>query len=257
VSLLRIGELARRSGVSVPTVKHYLREGLIRPARRTGRTMAWYAPSDVERIRAIKELQQHQYLPLDVIKQALAKERAAPDELAAATAIADVLARHRGTRSRSRAELIGQGVDARHLDWLAAAGLAVPSATDGCYRDDDLALLATLGAARRAGISADMLPFGILGEYLVALRHLVEVELALFRDGVLARADRSAIPALAAAATELSERLVVLLRRKLLLPTLTRIVQEERREVASDHRARRVSRRTRTPRRRRREGDVR
>src|SRR5437868_6456142 len=83
----RTAQLAKRSGVPVATLKHYLREGLIAPTKKSGRTMSWYAPSLVSRVKAIKELQQRQFLPLDVIRDALAKEGSAPDELAAAGAI--------------------------------------------------------------------------------------------------------------------------------------------------------------------------
>ena len=217
--LLRIGALAKAAGVPVATLKHYLREGLIVPARKTGRTMSWYAPSAVATVKAIKALQQEHFLPLDVIRDALAGGGAAVDDLGAAAAIARVLEKHTGPKSRSREELIVRGVAAQDLDWLAASGLARPG-KDGRYRGDDLALLATLGAARKAGISPAMLPFSILGEYVAALQRLVEIELALFRDGVLGRAKPQAVPALTTAATELSERLVVLVRRKLLLPTL-------------------------------------
>ena len=230
--MLKIAELAERSGVSIATLKHYLREGLIAPAKKTGRTMSYYDEGTVARVRAIKELQQRQFLPLDLIKRTLAAD-SAPDELAAANAIAGVLAKHRGTQALTRAELITRGADERELDWLAAADLAVP--VDGVYRGDDLAVLQTLGAARKAGISPTMLPFEILREYLAALRRLVEVELQMFRAGVLARAESSELPALTTAATELSERLVMLLRRKLLLPTLQRIVEEEERHEP-DHR---------------------
>ncbi|MEO6775706.1 MAG: MerR family transcriptional regulator [Kofleriaceae bacterium] len=229
--MLKIAELAERSGVSIATLKHYLREGLIAPAKKTGRTMSYYDEPTVARVRVIKELQQRQFLPLDLIKRTLAAD-SAPDELAAASAIAGVLAKHRGTQALTRAELLSRGADERELDWLAAAQLAVP--TDGAYRGDDLAILQTLGAARKAGISPAMLPFEILRDYLAALRRLVEIELQMFRAGVLARAEGVELPALTTAATELSERLVVLLRRKLLLPTLHRIVEEERHEP--DHR---------------------
>ena len=81
-------------------------------------------------------------------------------------------------------------------------------------------MLSTLAAARRAGISADMLPFEILNDYLAALRALAAVELRMFREGVVRRAKRGDVARLTTAATKLSERLVVLVRRKLLLPTL-------------------------------------
>lgn len=226
--LLRISELARRARVSVPTVKHYVRQGLIVATRKTGRTMAWYDPALVGRIRAIKELQHTRYLPLDVIGDAMARDAAADDDLAAAEAIARVLAKNGRGRARSRDELIAGGASPRELDWLAAAKLSMPSGSDQRYRGDDLALLATLGAARRAGLGPEMLPFRILHDYLTALRALVEVELQMFRAGVLPRAQRGEVGRLTTAATRLSERLVVLLRRKLLLPTLHRLTEEKR-----------------------------
>jgi hypothetical protein len=206
--------------------------------------MSWYEPSLITRVHAIKELQQRQFLPLGVIKRALASGRQVADEHAAAAAIAAVLAKHAGARSMTRAELIAQhGADAVELDWLAAAGLAVPTGEDQRYRGDDLALLVTLGNARRAGLSPTMLPFAILNDYLVALRQLVDVELRMFRAGVLARNARGDVGALTTAAAELSERLVVLVRRKLLLPTLHALIEEDARDsqpVRGGARARRL-----------------
>lgn len=241
--LLKIGALARRAGVPVATVKHYLREGLIAPARRTGKTMAWYDPALVDQIRSIRELQRTRFLPLDVIRDLLGRDRDAQDDLAAAEAIAKVLAR-RSPRSRTRAEVIAAGAVPAELEWLERTGLAVPSGPDRRYAGDDLALLVTLGTARRAGISRDMLPFEILVEYLAALRALVDVELRMYRAGVLAKARSGDTRKLTTAATRLSERLVVLLRRKLLLPTLQRLIEEDRRDSKPDAvRARRVRKR--------------
>jgi DNA-binding transcriptional MerR regulator len=225
VELLKIGELSRRSGVPIATLKFYLREGLITPARKSGQTMAWYHPSTVERIRLIRELQERQFLPLDVIRETIDKTSEAEDDHAIAEAIADVLIRRGGKRVRSRDEVLARGAKPAELEWLQRAGLAVPDA-DGKYRGDDLALLSTLGAARGSGLGADMLPFEILGDYLVALNKLVEVELRMYRAGVIGRAKPSEVAELTYTATELSERLVVLLRRKLLLPTLQRLVEE-------------------------------
>lgn len=261
MSLVRIGELARRAQVPIATIKHYLREGLIKPSRKSGRTMSWYDPALVARIRAIKDLQRRQFLPLDVIKSTLVRSAAAPDDLAAADAIAKVLARHGGPRSRTRDELIERGADPRELDVLAATGLAVPTGPDRRYRGDDLSLLLTLGAAREAGLSPAMLPFSIIHDYLAAIRGLVDIELRLFRSGVLGAAPRD-VARLTTAATKLSERLVVLVRRKLLLPTLQHMIERPKpiaahsvEEPSHDHvpirarrphHARRVRRRTRS-----------
>ena len=66
-----MSELAERSGVSPGTIKHYLREGLLRRGDeivRTRRNMAYYPPDFVERIRLIKRLQEERFMPLRVIK---------------------------------------------------------------------------------------------------------------------------------------------------------------------------------------------
>lgn len=69
--LLRIGELAEASGVPVPTIKHYLREGLLPEPVKTSRNMAYYPPEFVERIRLIKQLQEERFMPLKAIKSVL------------------------------------------------------------------------------------------------------------------------------------------------------------------------------------------
>ena len=51
-----ISELSERSGVPVPTVKYYLREGLLPPGRATGATRAVYDDRHVQRLRLIRAL---------------------------------------------------------------------------------------------------------------------------------------------------------------------------------------------------------
>src|SRR5205823_1944211 len=73
--LLKMSELAERSGVSAATIKHYLREGLLGSADevvRTSRNMAYYPQEFVERVKLIKQLQEERFLPLKVIKEILA-----------------------------------------------------------------------------------------------------------------------------------------------------------------------------------------
>src|ERR1700736_42056 len=72
--LLKMSELAERSGVSAGTIKHYLREGLLPEPVRTSRNMAYYPPAFVERIRLIKRLQEDRFMPLRLIKTVLAEE---------------------------------------------------------------------------------------------------------------------------------------------------------------------------------------
>src|SRR5216683_7220734 len=75
--LLKMSELAERSGVSAGTIRYYLREGLLGEGAdivRTSRNMAYYPPAYVQRIELIKRLQEKRFMPLRVIKGALEDE---------------------------------------------------------------------------------------------------------------------------------------------------------------------------------------
>ncbi|WP_143532210.1 MerR family transcriptional regulator [Saccharothrix sp. ALI-22-I] len=39
---MKVSELARATGVPIPTIKYYLREGMLAPGRRTSVNRAWY-----------------------------------------------------------------------------------------------------------------------------------------------------------------------------------------------------------------------
>ncbi len=221
---VKMSVLARLSGVPAATIKHYVNAGLLPEPTRTGRNMAYYDVSTVERVQRIKELQRTRFLPLKVIRDVLdGVADDDPDETVAAS-IARVLSAGAESDRRSRAELERAGLPRKQLDWLLGAGL-VRADDDGTFSGDDLALLRLLGAARKAGLDPEMLPLEVLGDYAQALSGLVRAELQLFRRGVLPRAGDK-LPELTEAATELSEKLVVLLRRKMLLPTLEALVRE-------------------------------
>lgn len=53
---MRISELSRRSGVSVTTIKYYLREGLLPPGRQTAATQAEYDEHHLRRLKLIRAL---------------------------------------------------------------------------------------------------------------------------------------------------------------------------------------------------------
>ncbi|MFF0752223.1 MerR family transcriptional regulator [Streptomyces sp. NPDC004267] len=53
---MRIGELSRRTGVSVPTIKYYVREGLLPAGRLTSPNQASYEETHVRRLRLIRAL---------------------------------------------------------------------------------------------------------------------------------------------------------------------------------------------------------
>ena len=227
---VKVSHLAKMSGVPAATIKHYVREGLLPEPSRTSKNMAYYDVSLVPRIKKIKELQRTRFLPLKVIKQILDEAALESEDETVGATIARVLEQTAPAERRTRDELVASGMPERQLEWLKQAGLvtAIPGAPEESYAGDDLELLRVLGAARKAGITADMLPVTILGEYAQAMRNLVELELRMFREGVMPRA-REDLPGLTEAATTLSERLVILLRRRMLVPTLRSLSDQERR----------------------------
>lgn len=226
---VKISALARLSGVPAATIKHYLREGLFpAPMIRTSRNMAFYDPALVDRIRQIKELQRTHFLPLRVIRGVLEGRAGDDDDAETAAAIGRALESMAQKDVRTEAQLVAAGLPAKDLALFESLGLVSSTERDGrrVFAGDDLALLRVLGASRRAGLTPDMLPPDILGAYAQALGLLVEVELRMFREGVVPRGGDD-LPRLADAATRLSEQLVVLIRRKLLLPTLRSLVEAQ------------------------------
>lgn len=69
---MRISELSRQSGVSVPTIKFYLRERLLPPGIPTGRNQADYGERHLRRIRLVRTLTEIGGLDLASVRDILA-----------------------------------------------------------------------------------------------------------------------------------------------------------------------------------------
>ena len=67
---MKMAELSRRAGVPIPTIKFYIREGMLPRGDRIGRNQATYSETHLERLTLIGTLQQAG-LSLAAIKQAL------------------------------------------------------------------------------------------------------------------------------------------------------------------------------------------
>ena len=87
--LLKISEVAEASDTNLTTVKYYVREGLIRPVKKTSPNMAYYAPEAVEQVRLIRRLQGERFYPLSVIRRLLQQEDPGEAELLHAISKAD------------------------------------------------------------------------------------------------------------------------------------------------------------------------
>lgn len=68
---MRVSELSARSGVPVPTIKYYLREGLLPRGEVTSATQAAYGEEHVRRLRLIRAMSEVGDLPLADIRNVL------------------------------------------------------------------------------------------------------------------------------------------------------------------------------------------
>jgi len=68
---LKIGEIAKRSGVRPSTIRYYVGEGLLPKPEKANEKMAYYDEACIDRLRAIQDLKGKRYFPLYLIKNIL------------------------------------------------------------------------------------------------------------------------------------------------------------------------------------------
>lgn len=68
-TLMRIKDLEQRSGVPKTTIHFYLRQGLLHPPKKTGRTMAYYDESHLKRLKDIQEIKGNTRMPIAFLKE--------------------------------------------------------------------------------------------------------------------------------------------------------------------------------------------
>lgn len=175
--LLKMSELAERSGVSAGTIKHWLREGLLPEPVRTSRNMAYYPPGFVERIALIRRLQEERFMPLRVIREMMDSD---PERVAAMVDLEDrildrAIAAREGRRT-SRAEVrAAYDVPGNVLARLEELGVLTPS-TRG-YDADDVKIIEAVSRFRAGGYD-EALGFTVYDtlRYKRALEALVKEE---------------------------------------------------------------------------------
>jgi len=225
--LLKMSELAERSGVSPGTIRYYLREGLLGGGEdvvRTSRNMAYYPPSFLERIALIKRLQEERFMPLRVIRAALRED---PERVRALIELEDrildrALARaedHRRVSRRLAEERYG--VPRIVLDRLAEIGVLTPSQRG--YDGEDIKIIEAI-ASFRAGGYDEALGFTVYDtlRYRRALEPLVEEEVRALLDRLAGEVDVERAVEIVAAGTEPLRELIGAMHSKLLLAELRR-----------------------------------
>lgn len=230
--LLKMSELAERSGVSPGTIKHYLREGVLGDQSgvvRTSRNMAWYPPELVERIRLVKRLQEQRFMPLRVIRDALRED---PERLAALIELEDRIIERavaQGERGRSSRRAVQERYDvpANVLDRLEEIGVLTP--TERGYDADDVQIIEAISRFRAGGFD-EQIGFTVYDtlRYREALQPLVEEEVGTLLSRLAARVDPERAAELVAAGAEPLRELIGALHSKLLLAELRRQRDERR-----------------------------
>jgi DNA-binding transcriptional MerR regulator len=225
--LLKMSELAERSGVSAGTIRYYLREGLLGGGEdivRTSRNMAYYPPAYVERIELIKRLQEKRYMPLRVIKGTLEEN---PGRVHALIELEDrILERALASAEDSRRVSL-KAVRERYeiprnvLDRLAEIGVLTPNRSG--YDQDDVKIIEAI-ASFRAGGYEEELGFTVYDtlRYREALEPLVQAEVRALLERLAGEVEVERAMEIVAAGVEPLRELLGAMHSKLLLAELRR-----------------------------------
>ncbi len=225
--LLKMSELAERSGVSAGTIRYYLREGLLGEGAdivRTSRNMAYYPPAYVQRIELIKRLQEKRFMPLRLIKGALEED---PGRVHALIELEDrILERALAGAEDSKrvpAKVVRERYDIPRnvLDRLAEIGVLTPNRNG--YEQDDVKIIEAI-ANFRAGGYEEALGFTVYDtlRYREALEPLVGEEVRALLDRLAGEVDVERAMEIVAAGVEPLRELLGAMHSKLLLAELRR-----------------------------------
>ena len=224
--LLKMSELAERSGVSAGTIKHYLREGLLGEGDeivRTSRNMAYYPPDYVDRIQLIKRLQEDRFMPLRVIRGMMESE---PERARALIELEDrIIERAVEQREGARMSLAEARrryeIPRKVLDRLAELGVLTP--TSRGYDADDVKIIEAVSRFRAGGYD-EQLGFTVFDtlRYRDALEPLVAEEVRILLDRLAGEVEVERALEIIAAGAEPLRDLIGAMHSKLLLAELSR-----------------------------------
>jgi DNA-binding transcriptional MerR regulator len=220
--LLRIGELAEASGVPAPTIKHYLREGLLPEPVKTSRNMAYYPPEFVDRIRLIKRLQEKRFMPLKAIRAVLEED---PERAEAMLELEDQILDRAlaGERSRTSAAEVREryGVPAEVLDRLAELEVLTPNSRG--YSPSDVAIVEAISRFRAGGYD-EQIGFTVYDtlRYKTALEELVRQEVEVVMGRLAGEVAPERVVEMLEAGSQPLKDLIAALHTKLMVAELER-----------------------------------
>ena len=226
--LLRMSELAKASGVPAPTIKHYLREGLLPEPVKTSRNMAYYPPEFVERIQLIKRMQETRFMPLKAIKTVLDED---PDRASAMLDLGDQILDRAlaGERARTSAAEVREryGVPAEVLDRLAELEILSPNSRG--YSPSDVQIIEAISRFRAGGYD-EQIGFTVYDtlRYKTALEELVSQEVDMVMNRLAAEVPPERVIEMLESGAQPLRDLIAALHTKLLVAELERQRAERR-----------------------------
>jgi DNA-binding transcriptional MerR regulator len=220
--LLRMGELAEASGVPAPTIKHYLREGLLPEPVKTSRNMAYYPAEFVDRIKLIKQLQEERFMPLKAIKSVLDED---PERARALVELEDrILDRAlAGERTRTSAGEVREryGMPKDVLDRLEKLEVLSPNSRG--YSPSDIKIIEAISRFRAGGYD-EQIGFTVYDtlRYKRAIEDLVREEVGMVMERLAGEVSPERVVEMLEAGAQPLQDLIAALHTKLMVAELER-----------------------------------
>jgi DNA-binding transcriptional MerR regulator len=220
--LLRMGELAEASGVPAPTIKHYLREGLLPEPVKTSRNMAYYPPEFVDRIKLIKQLQEERFMPLRAIRSLLEEGQ---ERVRALLEVEDRIFERAlaGERTRTSAAEVREryGVPREVLERLEE--LEIVSSNSRGYSPSDVKIIEAISRFRAGGYDEEI-GFTVYDtvRYKTALEALVKEEVRMVMDRLASEVPPERVVKMLEAGAQPLQDLIAALHTKLMVAELER-----------------------------------
>jgi DNA-binding transcriptional MerR regulator len=131
---LKIGELSKRTGVPISTIRYYVGHGLLPAPVKVGKLLSHYEESCIQKLQTILYLQEKRHFPLSIIKNILRRMEEGLS-LQEAESVEDVIFgapfESIGNQLLNRMELIMQtGLTAEELQTAEKIGFLMPYIND-------------------------------------------------------------------------------------------------------------------------------
>lgn len=227
---MRMRDLEKASGVGRETIRYYIREGLLPEPDKASRNSARYSDVHVQRLRAIKRLQEERFLPLAVIRTLLEADDGDRWLLPEAFPMLDaLLAQRLDEAGPARVALADMALPDHGHEHLA--DLTISVAEDGTISARDAAILRTVQRLDEIGFKSELgFDGGQMRLYNVLIDWLTAQEIRHFLEHTAGHVGEAKALDMAEQGISLVNELLGQLRTRALLRKLA-----ERRRIANDN----------------------